>query len=134
MPYSTGATPGLATLIVTCWEGQNPHLQVTALAFFASRPVRLSALGTGALGARWFWSGSVGRLSGCGEAGEAITKAGDEMGGALSGKDGTGVEVLQPTSGGSPSAELRSEQDLSPLQRSHHLQVVGGFTYILKFI
>ncbi len=95
--------------IVTCWEGQNPHLQVTALAFFASRPGRHSVLGTADLGARSFWSGSVGRLSGCGEVGEALTAAGDETGGALAGKDGTGVEVLQPTSGGRPSAELGSE-------------------------
>src|SRR4051812_36104658 len=41
-------------VIVTCWEGQSPHLQVTASAFFASRPCRPSVLGTVDLGARSF--------------------------------------------------------------------------------
>ena len=112
-PLGSGDLRGI-TFLVTCWEGQNPHLQVTALAFFASRPVRLTALGTDDPGARSIWSGSVGRWSGCGEAGEAIPTAGDETGGASAGRSGTGVEVLQPTSGGRPSAELGSVQDLSP--------------------
>ena len=120
--------PRRGPFTVTCWEGQSPHLQVTALAFFASRPGRPSVLGTVDLGARSFWSVPVVRSSRCGEAGEVITKAGDETGGASAGRDGRGAEVLQPTSGGRPSAELRSEQDLSPLQRSPHLQVVGAFT------
>ncbi len=63
---------------------------------------------------RSFESVTVVRLSRSGEAGELNTKAGDETGGASAGRDGRGSEVLQPTSGGGPSAELRSEQDLSP--------------------
>ena len=101
---------------------------MTALAFFASRPGRPSVLGTVDLGARSFGSVPVVRWSRRGEAGEVDATAEDETGGARAGRDGRGAEVLYPTSGGNPLAELRSELDLSPLQRSPHLQVVGAFT------
>src|SRR5829696_1350763 len=96
-------------ITVTCWEGQSPHLQVTALAFLASRQGRPSVLGTGDLGARSFWSVLDVRSSRGVEAVESIPKAWDATGGAWAGGDGRGAGFLQPTSGGIPWAELGSE-------------------------
>src|SRR4051812_34270814 len=63
-------------MTVTCWEGQSRHLQVTASAFFASRPGRPSVLGTVDLGASSFGSVTAVRWSRNGERGEVNTKAG----------------------------------------------------------